>query len=607
MIRSTAWLVALVVTGGLIGCATTPSGEPVGPDEWVRDVYPFTVLDEDGEPYEHPFLGGLVVPRPQFVDLDGDGDPDLFLQERSGELIYFENVGTPEEPAFRWRTDRFEDLEVGEWFKFIDLNRDGRLELLSELPFSYMRVYRNEGTPEAPRFEVAVDSIRTPEGRPIFSDRQNIPHLADLDCNGRWDLFLGRVDGMITHYREVETEHEFPRFEHVTDRFENIEIIGQIGTLHGANAMSFIDMTGDGALDLLWGDFFEPSVLLIENTGGCPDYDLDNPPEPLFTPDGNISTSGHNVPVPADLSGDGQMDLILGVLGGAFNPNLTASNNLHHYTRGDDGLFRKVTERFLNGVDVGTESIIDVVDLNGNGLLDLAVGNKIDPVHNRTGRLYLFMNEGGASEPRFQLADSLTLETIYHYAPVFGDLYGDGRAHLALGTWNDGVHFYRNVGSDGAVAFERDPDLEVRLTRGSHAVPALGDLTGNGLLDLVVGKSSGQLSYYRNVGSAERPEFELESDAFFEIDAGRRSAPYLADMTGDGLLDLLIGREEAGALLYRNVGTAEDPAFELDESFRLDTHPLSRPVPAELTDDGHRHLLTGTAGGGILYFGRIPR
>ncbi|CAN5620789.1 VCBS repeat-containing protein [soil metagenome] len=621
-------LVLLLAPALLVsGCAGAGSGGgaaavyPAGTGEsgFLRDVYAFGVLDEHGTAYTHPFLGGLIVPRPQFVDLDGDGDPDLFLQERSGELMYFENTGTAEDPRFEWRNDRFGDLHVGEWFLFHDLTGDGRLELMSERPYSYIRVYRNEGTPEAPRFEVALDSIRDVDGRPIFSDRQNIPQLVDLDCSGTLDLLLGRIDGMITHYREEERVDGFPRFRKITDRFENIEIVGQIGSMHGANAMAFIDWTGNGALDLLWGDFFEPSVLLIPNRQPCPGYDLDAPPEPLRTPEGNLLTSGHNVPVPVDLDGDGRTDLVVGVLGGAFNPVLTASSNLHHYRRGADGLFRKVTERFLDGIDVGSESIVAVADLTGNGVLDLVVGNKIDPVETRTGRLYLFAGEAGetgeagasplpGSETVFRLADTLSLAASFHYAPALGELFGSGRPDLLLGTWNDGIRVYRNTGPaprgpGGAFpGFEEVPGLTLELTRGSHAVPALGDLTGNGLLDVVVGRSSGQLTLFRNTGTREAPAFERVTDELGGINVGRRSAPYLADVTGNGLLDLLVGREEGGALLFRNVGTREAPEFEAVPDFDLPLFGLGRPVPVDLAGDGQLGVLSGAATGGVIFF-----
>ena len=80
---------------------------------FVRSVDPFPVHDENGRAYDPPFLGGFNVPRPQFTDIDGDGDVDLFLQERPGELMLFENVGGPTRPEFVWRTDRYQNLVGG--------------------------------------------------------------------------------------------------------------------------------------------------------------------------------------------------------------------------------------------------------------------------------------------------------------------------------------------------------------------------------------------------------------------------------------------------------------------------------------------------------------
>jgi hypothetical protein len=120
-----------------------------------RDVTPFEVVDADGRPYALPFLGGLDVPRPQFVDIDGDQDLDLFVQEYANTLWFFENTGSAAAPIFTWRTDRFQDVEIGEWYRFVDVNGDGLLDLLSELPISHIRHYRNVGTKTAPTLEFA--------------------------------------------------------------------------------------------------------------------------------------------------------------------------------------------------------------------------------------------------------------------------------------------------------------------------------------------------------------------------------------------------------------------------------------------------------------------
>ena len=597
----------------LAACATAPPSEPdPGVDSFQREVAPFPVRDEHGNLYDHSFLGGLLVPRPQFVDINGDGLLDLFVQERHGELIHFENVGTAREPEFVWRTDRFQELDIGEWFRFVDLDGDGRWDLMAEERFSHIRVFHNTGPRDVPRFELIPDTLRDVEGTPIFADRQNIPSVTDIDCDGTLDLFLGRVDGTLTRYEEVdrETEHGLPRFRQVTDRFEGIEIFGRVGdpppTLHGANSMAWHDLDGDGVQDLFWGDFFEPSLLYIENTGSCPNFSLRSPLRLIPTEGPPIATSGFNAPTFADLNGDGRKDLFIGVLGGAYNPSADAATNFHHYERTEDRSFRLVTRRFLTGIDVGSESHVAFADLNGNGLLDMVVGSKMDPRDQATGRLFHYRNNGAPDAPAFQLADTLTLADSYHYAPAFADLWDDGRPALALGTWNDGVHFYRHTGEGEAFSFEAEPELTVELTRGSHTVPALADLNGNGLLDLLVGKSNGQLSHYRNVGTAEAPNFELVTDTFQDIDVGRRSAPTFVDLDGNGHLDLVVGSEDGELFLFRNRDSAQEPHWDRDEALQLRLHRNSTPTFAEIFGDDVAHLFAGGVSGGVQFYRRLP-
>ncbi|HRP07749.1 MAG TPA: hypothetical protein PLL69_04610, partial [Gemmatimonadales bacterium] len=278
--RSATGLAACLCAAALLpACALAQAGSsPVAGPGYTRQVAGIAVVDHDGKEYLQPFLGGFDVPRPQLVDIDGDGDLDLFLQERSGQLAYFER----DSGQWVWRTDRFQDLDVGEWYRFVDLDGDGLHDLLGETRFSHVRAWRNTGTRTSARFELAADSLRDADGRAIFADRQNILNLADIDCNGRLDLFLGRVTGTVDHFEAepVPGPDGLPRFRLVTERWEEIEIIGPVpgqripgsipgssalpnGSRHGANTMAFGDIDGLGDLDLFWSDFFELGILLI--------------------------------------------------------------------------------------------------------------------------------------------------------------------------------------------------------------------------------------------------------------------------------------------------------------------------------------------------------
>ena len=569
---------------------------------FVRSVDAFPVRDQNGRMYNPPFLGGFNVPRPQFADIDGDGDGDLFLQERPDELMFFENVGSPTRPEFVWRTDRYQDLPVGEWTRFVDFDRDGDLDLLSERRFSYVQYFRNDGTARDAAFTSVGDSVRDVAGEPIFADRQNIHTLNDIDCDGVWDLILGRLNGTLSRYELAEmTDDGVPVFRFLEDRFQDIEIVAQLGSLHGANAMAFADIDKDGDLDFFWGDFFERGVLFVENTGSCSEPNLRTEPLP-FVVDDTIATSGYNVPVLQDVDSDGDLDLFIGVLGGAFNPHLTTIRNFHFYEQ-VDGEFLHRTDRFIYTLDVGSESIPVLADLDGDGDLDLLVANKLDPDDTQTSRLYHFENVGSARAPSFEQRDFIPLFTRYHYAPALGDLDGDGDLDMLVGTWNRGVALYLNQGTRAEPEFVLQDTTLVRLTRGSNSTPALTDVDGDGDLDLFIGESSGELNFYRNVGTAQAPSFDLVTDRFAGIDVGRRSFPTFADVDGDGDQDLLLGREEGGVLLYRREGspTDVDPIFVLDSTFTLPLPRYSTPSLVDIDGDGDLDVFSGGLGGGLIF------
>jgi len=600
-----ALLAAVIVGGGCAGGGPSarpgPASGPATLHELTREVQPFAVTGADGRPYEHPFLGGYNLPRPQLVDINGNGHLDLFVQEESGKVAFFEHVPGAT-PRFQWRTDHYQGLDVGEWFRFVDLDGDGLPDLLAEEPFSYVRYYRNVGTASEARFELVADSLKDSSGAPIFSDRQNIPNAIDIDCNGRVDLMIGRLVGTITRYQEIGVdERGAPIFEFVTDNFEDIEIVAQFGSMHGANTMAFGDIDGDGDQDLFWGDFFEPGVLLIENTGTCQSPSYRNAPRP-FPVEAPLLTSGYNAPTVGDVDGNGRPDLVVGVLGGAYNPNTTSVDNLHYLRQRTDGTFEHVTSRLVSMIDVGSESIPVLVDLNGNGLLDMVIGNKIDQQDTRNGSLTVYWNEGTARAPAFQHGPQLDFGGGYHPAPAFGDLTGDGKLDMILGTWSDELRYLRHDGSDDPTAFELVDSAFVKIPRGRNTTPTLGDLDGDGDLDLLIGESSGTINHYENVGTPLRPEFRLVTEEFAGIRVGRRSVPLLIDLDGNGLLDLLVGSESDGVHVYRNVGTRTAPEFVRDGSLDMPVHGLGAPALGDLTGNGAWDVVLGGIGGGLLYY-----
>jgi hypothetical protein len=115
-----------------------------------------------------------------------------------------------------------------------------------------------------------------------------------------------------------------------------------------------------------------------------------------------------------------------------------SSGTLNYY-RNDGGPqapdFQLVSDEFQD-IDIGRRSVPTIVDLDGDGDLDLAVGSEVSG-------LRLFLNEGTPTEPVFVETVPFGPRVPTFTTPVFVDLDGDGDRDLVMGGGGGGLTVYR--------------------------------------------------------------------------------------------------------------------------------------------------------------------
>jgi hypothetical protein len=601
-----------------------------------RKIAPFPVLDQNGQPYELPFTGGMNRPVQQFIDIDGDDDPDLFVQEdEANRLILFRNIGTPTDIHLQWETDQFENLEVGAWFKFADVDNDGDFDLFAEKPVGIIQYLRNDGSATEPDFIKVVDSLKDNTESPILVEGFSVPEWADINGDNNLDLFIGNIqDGSITYYRHIDFDvNNIPHFEFVTDRFQGLQIITGGGkertqltkeidtALHGANSMTFIDIDNDQDYDLFWGDFFSGGLIYLQNFGTSqePLFDINTIVEnyPLNDP---VWTGGFNVPRFVDADADGDYDMFVGVLGGFVSTILDKAENLYFYENiGSPAqpLFTLKTKQLIKSLDIGQNTISTLVDIDNDSDLDLFLANEIDlksPGHSNS-RLHFFENQGSSANPSFNLIDTHYLNydrPIFdaNYAPAFVDIDNDVDKDLFLGKWDGKLTFYRNDGSASSPDFELIDENYAAIDVGMNSTPAFVDIDDDGDFDLFIGEQSqnvafGRINFYCNNGTVTNPAFDLVTTNYFDIDlgAGEILYPSFADIDNDKDWDLFIGTRTLGIVMYRNTGTSQSADFVLDSSFQLLPRQLrTSPNFVDIDNDGDLDIFSGSRGGGVIFY-----
>ena len=518
------------------------------------------------------------IDKPVVKDIDGDGDMDILSWEPSGSYIYFYKnmavergysldslVFTLDDRCWAkiFESELSEDLflsdnsnvcsrglledgsgaatsrHAGSAFGAYDISGNGLQDLLiGDIGSSKVVALFNEGT-TSNAFGVDQDSRYPQSSIPIEFDRFLSSYFVDINNDGQKELLVApnasggvRNKNFIWRYDNLlppDSAGFDPGF--VQENF--LEELTLDLTRHSVPAMA--DVNGDGLLDLLVGTQginqsvgnLEPRLYLFLNTGTLSDPSFDLADEDYLSMSSYPGNQNQGLaPAFGDLDGDGDVDLVVGSFsGGLFYFENTAGPDVSMQ-------FASPVEQFAD-IDVGQFSIPQIIDINGDGLSDIVIGERNGNTVNgmACGNINYFENQGEIGAPAFgrdesEMPNNPCLGEVFTRRPTEFTGYSspqflpsDDGFLLLTGSLSRQILLYEQNGSImDPMTLVEEPLGDLIIGNRTH--PRFFDITNNGMYELIAGNSRGGLNIFSTpylVGGSTSLSDANQGDGEYEL------------------------------------------------------------------------------------------
>jgi hypothetical protein len=474
-----------------------------------------------------------------YADFNGDGRLDVAFIDESTRVVAL-NRGSLFDPAFAGSVPQLNGVPT---VRATDLNGDGRLDLLyrdAQSHFYLAELGRGDGT---------FSAIYTPYTRPQESVLGWAD--ADFDHDGRSDFVEARMAPSATDAQTI-------RFLRAAGDGTLKEVANPGLARHGLatqkRRFAFGDFDGNGTIDVMRFEEDLPGFFPVMTIGWTDAAYAITQKE--LTPPVSADTEIY----PADVDGDGASELIAVANGVLFV--MRARNGELTTERLPFGLLTTITNPvaidfdadgrrdlvFVYGSAVGIARgragggyddpqlfqlpdvrRFSVVDLDGDGLLDIATRNGRDGLYVLHGRAF----RAGAPDAPRTYPGRLTPSKMQ-----WADVNADGIADIvAIGVIDFSTLWAEVQYGDGSGGF-RQGALR-RLLSGTEQISApvfvAADFDGDGAVDLAHSRSSGKAAILFGDGHGDfgPDSTALDADAVIGADAGGAAPPRLVVRRGN--------------------------------------------------------------------------
>ena len=595
----------------------------------------------------NPWSGGLNACQLSEIDLNLDGTKDLFVFERTGNRILpFINNGISNTISYHYESAYINAFPpLSDWALLVDYNADGKEDL-----FAYnggkVKVYRNTSSTTQLEFTLLSNQLITDySGSPfqLYVSRVDIPAITDVDNDGDIDILTFQsLGGYIEFHENLSMDlygHADSLIFTMTDPcwgdvYEGLNTYTLndcntplVNPRHTGSSILAIDIDNDADKDLILGDVSYNNLNLLTN-GGSPSTSLITAVDQNF-PANNSNTIATDITAfPAafylDVNNDGLKDLIA-------SPNIANNcenkESLWLYLNSGSNtapVFNLHQKNFLqdNTLDFGAGAYPLFYDYNSDGLLDIICGNfGYFNGGDHVGQLAVLENTGTTNQAAFTLVDNdfanlsnLPLNTMLNIpvagvSPSFGDLDDDGDDDMILGDADGKLHYFENsAGAGNTLQLNLHTNNYFNIDVGQYAAPVLWDLNQDNLLDLVIGKLTGDLLYLPNNGTNTTAIFDTIINDFGQVNVANNFAGYGYSRpffyTENNATQLLVGSESGHVYHFNNIDNNLNGAFVVVDTFAFDIWDGIKTSVSyqDLNNDSIRDLMIGNQSGGLIYF-----
>ena len=603
------------------------------------------------------------------IDYDFDGDNDLFVFDRSHDQVrlYRHEVANVQH---YYVSDPAGFLRFPPGLRYraycADYDQDGKNDLFC-YTIGGLRVYKNVGNASIGlQWEQYSNYITSNYNGPqlnLYISSADIPAIVDVEGDGDLDILTYHIGGEYLQYHQNQSQELYGHSDSLIFELKNScwggyredvttngvflndnsgpcdgsnvpnpELpVGSSPKAHAGSTVLALDYDNSGVLDLILGDVSYTNMMLLINGGTVPNSNSDMISMSTSFPSNSTPINMQLFPAGfyVDVDFDGKKDLL--VTPNANNVSENESSNLFYKNTGANSLpnFVYQTKSFLQNqmIEHGTASSPQIVDLNNDGLLDLIVSNfyAYKATNSKDSRLAYYQNTGSIGNPKFTFVDVNFLNLAQsnlglRLFPTFGDLNGDGKPDMLIGLENGSVAYYQNTTSGSNPSFA-SPILNYTdqsgtvINVGQYASPQLFDLNNDGKMDLILGKKTGELSYYENTGTIVNPAFVLMNNELGMLDTDSLtpdgySVPHFFRFQDTTYL--LLGSHDGAIYFYDSIDAhlSNGQAFhERSADFlglKAAIGAYSSCFVSDLDQDNHLDLFVGQDLGGLYHLEDEP-